>query len=399
MVLSKINRCDIYVCIWALYTMQGILYPQGFINQLLQFIMLFWALYVSCRYLLPNNLMPRLMRAASLLVYMYVIYGLIYLFSGHPAYSGDSASPATYVYLQNSLKSLLPIFLFYHYSINGYLTEKRLRVYLLLLTVVSIMSFQHNKSVILLSSSSRTEITNNMAYSFLGLIPMAYLYYKKPIWQFVFLSVLLFFILIGMKRGAILIGAICFLYFIYEMWKSAKNFKQRFLILLLSIAIISFIVWRIMVLLETSDYFVYRIAETLAGDSSGRDTLATAIWTEFWKRSSVLNILFGHGANSTIAFAGNYAHMDWLETLCNNGFIGVFILLYFYYSMLKETLKVNRKTCPHLRTVFLMLFLIAFLKTLFSMSIQSMGLSTTIMIGYLMYVSKYQIDETTSYNR
>lgn len=398
MIRNKINRCDIYVCIWTLYTLQGFLYQQGHINQLLQFVMLFWALFVSCRYLLPNNRNSKLMIATLLLLYMYVIYGLVYLISGRQVYFYDGDSATSYGYLQNSLKSLLPIFLFYHYSIKGYLTEKRLRVYLLLMIIVSIISFLYNKSVILLSTG-RTEITNNLAYSFLGLMPMAYLYYRKPLWQFVIMAVLLFFILIGMKRGAILIGAICLLIFIYEMWKAAKSLKQRFQMLILSIAIISFVVWQVAVMLKTSDYFVYRIAATLEGDSSGRDTLATAIWTKFWEKSSILNLLFGHGANSTISFAGNYAHMDWLEILCNNGFIGIFLALNFYYTMFRDTFRLNSKIYPHLRTAFLILFLIAFSKTILSMSIQDMGLSTTIMIGYLMYVSHCHVDEATLYDR
>ena len=398
MVLSKINRCDIYVCIWALYNLQGFLYPQGLINQLLQFIMLFWALSVSSRYILPNNEMPRLMRATLALVYMYVIYGLVYLISGHQVYFHDGGSPSSYVYLQYSLNSLLPIFLFYHYSIKGYLTEKRLRVYLLFMLVVTIIEFQYHKSVVYLLTGY-TEITNNVGYSFLELMPMTYLYYKKPMWQFVILFVLIFFILLGMKRGAILIGAICFLYFMFKMWKAATTFTHRFLILSLSIAIIILVVWQVNIMLETSDYFVYRIAKTMEGDTSGRDTVAKEILTKFWGQSSILNLLFGHGANSTIAYAGNYAHNDWLETLCNNGFIGIFLLLNFYFSMLKSALRVNPKTCPHLRTAFLILFIIALTKTLFSMSIQDMGLSTTIMIGYLMYILKYQIDETVTYNR
>lgn len=395
--LGNINRCDIYILLWVLYSFQGILYSQGMINQLLQLLMLVWCLIVSSKYLTNWSYIPRLLKVTSLLVYMYLIYGLIYMLYSQPVTFEEGGSPASYYYLQQSLNSLLPIFLFYSYTKKGYITEKRLRAYFFIFTIVAVYTFQHtHQEQVFADIYGRTEFTNNVGYTFLALMPMLYMFNKKPIVQYVLASILLLFIVMSMKRGAIVIGTLCFSQFLYQNWKSSSRAKDRLLIVLLTLSILGVAYYFVSNMLEHSDLFLRRLEATKEMDSSGRYDLVSIIWKKYWASISVISLLLGNGANSTISFAGNYAHQDWLETLCNNGVVGVGILLSFYITFLKTILSRRLLNCQkYLKAAFLMLFLICIMKTIFSMSIQGMEISITMMIGFLNY-NEFKNDENTS---
>ena len=112
--LKKINRCDIYVGLWCLYTLQGVIYPVGIINQLLQLLMLLWGMFALYRYTFSVNIGSKILKATYLLVVMYVIYGCLNILIG--GNGAEVFGVGSYVYLQSSLKSLSPIFLFYIFS-------------------------------------------------------------------------------------------------------------------------------------------------------------------------------------------------------------------------------------------------------------------------------------------
>lgn len=395
--LGEINRCDLYVILWAMYSCQGSLYSQGIINQALQLSMLVWCIVASFKFLINLTRMPHLLKVTSLLVYMYLIYGLIYILFSQPVTFESGYSPASYYYLQQSLNSLLPIFLFYTYSKDGYLTEKRMRVYFFIFIIVAICNFLHSYQENLRADLyGRTEFTNNVGYTFLSLMQMLYLFNKKPIVQYVLLSIVLAFIIMSMKRGAIVIGTLCFIQFLYQNWKNSSRTKDRILIFVLTLLILGVAYWYVNNMLEHSDYFVRRLEATQEMDSSGRTDLVSIIWEKYWTNISMISLLFGNGANSTISFAGNYAHQDWLETLCNNGVVGVGILLSFYITFLKSAFSKQFKCKKSLKSIFKMLFLICIMKTIFSMSIQGMEISITMMIGFLSY-NEFKDENTSSY--
>lgn len=394
---KRINRCDLYICLWAIYNLQGFLYPQGIINQTAQMLMLFWCITVSSKYFINGKQLPRLLKITVVLVCMYFIYGLIYMLHSQPVTFEEGGSPASYYYLQQSLNSLLPIFLFYSYTKRGYITEKRLRVYFFLFVIVAICTFQHlHQEQVLTDLYGRTEFTNNVGYTFLSLMPMLYLFNKKPIVQYLLASIVLLFIVMSMKRGAIVIGAMCFFHFFYQNWKNSSRTKDRLLIVLLTLLLFGVAYYYVSNMLEHSDLFLKRLEATQDMDSSGRDDLVSIIWMKYWNNIGVVSLLLGNGANSTISFAGNYAHQDWLETLCNNGVVGVGILLSFYITFLKTALSQRLNSQNYLKSAFLMLFIICIMKTIFSMSIQGMDISITMMIAFLNF-NELKNENTSSY--
>ena len=376
---KKLNACDYYIAIWALYYLQGVLYPQGIINRLLQLIMILWAGIVAVKSL-NLALKSPFLKVILYLVLMYCIYGgWIILFGDDVAYRKD------YIYLQNSLNSLLPIFLFFYYTKKRLITSNRILIYSVIFILFSIVMFYKNKYSVLATRDAE-EITNNMGYLFVSLLPLVFFFNKRPILQYTLLSVIGVFIFMGMKRGAILIGSLSIIFFIYSNFKSA-NRKQKIGILLLSIGIIIGAMYYLSYMMQSSDYFVRRIEQTAEGNSSGRDRIYGSIWEAFINEPNILYFLLGHGANATIGVAGNYAHNDWLETIFNNGIIGGLILLSFFVIMAKTVYKQRHRFPKYMYYSFFLVLFISFAKTIFSMSIQNLNTSQTLLLGYFAYWS------------
>ena len=387
-IFKSFNRCDLFVGIWSLYMLQAILYPIGMINRILQLIMILWGVIVTCRHLLNFSRLPRFLNATFVLILMYIIYGVIHMIFGTPVISkyGFSAS-SNYVYLQASLNSLLPIFVFYDFTKKGLLTEDRIKKYLFLFLIVFILMFVHN-SLSLMQEDKQEENTNNIAYMFVTLVPFVYFYYKKPLLQYIIILTLLVFVILGVKRGAILVFLVSVVYFLFAKLKTGSNKKTVNVLLaaMLLLFAISFVQYR----LAVSEYLNLRVEQTAEGATSGRDILYKAIWNEVSQETNLLTFIFGRGANSTIGIAGNYAHNDWLETLCNNGALGAVILGYFFLILFKLLFVVKRNLPSYYFDSFFTLFLIVSMKSVFSMSIQNMEISTTMLLGYIVYKSLHR---------
>lgn len=380
---KKLNACDYYIAIWSLYYLQGVLYPQGIINRLLQLIMILWAGIITIKSLKYAFKSPFL-KVTLCLVLMYCIYGgWIIVFGNVPNKYGWA--PPTYIYLQVSLNSLLPIFLFFYYTKKGLVNTNIIIRYSIIFLLVSIVMFYKNKYS-LMEKLNNEEITNNMGYLFLSLLPLAFFFNKRPILQYILLAIIGIFILMGMKRGAILIGSISIVFFLYSSFKSA-NKKKKIGIVLLSIGIIIGGIYYISDMMQTSDFFMRRIEQTLEGDTSNRDTIYGSIWKTFLNESNIFYFVFGRGADASIGIVGNYAHQDWLETLINNGIIGGLILLSFFVVMAKTAYKQRHRFPKYMYYSFLLVLFISFAKTIFSMSIQDMHISQTLLLGYFAYWS------------
>lgn len=378
--LKKINQCDIYVGLWCIYMLQGVLYPPGIINRVLQLIMLLWSMTAVFRYIINSTKYTYhpILKATFVLIVMYTIYGTI-----HIMFDAPIMIQGQHVYLQTALNSLAPIFLFYEFTMNGKLTSDRIRIYLPILIVTCILLFYYKESRILLDSN-KEEITNNIGYMFIPLIPILFFYSKKPILQFVFLGIILLYVFMGMKRGAILIAVLGSIVLLYANIKNSSR-GVKFLFAMLTIIIIIGICMYINYMMNTSAYFMARFEQTLDGDASGRDVIYSKLWNTLLYESRPLYFYLGRGANSTLKIAGTFAHQDWLETFCNNGLIGVFILFGFFYAFGKNALISKRHFSGMMFYSFITIFIIIFSKTLFSMSIQDLDLSESMLIGYFAF--------------
>ncbi len=364
--------------------MQGLLYPSGVINRILQLVIIVWGLIIFSKYTFGPLRQTRLLKATSALVFMYCLYGGLLIIIGNPLLTASIPGlPAKYIYLQVSLRSLLRIYVFYYYASVGYLTATRIRFYAVILLLSLIPQYYYQKAQITFTLG-RDEVTNNIGYPFLSIITVLFFFNKKPFLQYVLLAATLIYIIMSMKRGAIAIGLVSVVALIGANIFSSSN-KYKFWSVLFTAVLITGVTVFVSFMMSESDLFVYRIEQTLSGDSSARDVLYETTWRRITEESNIFYILFGRGADSTFAVAGDYAHQDWLETLCNNGLVGGVILLCFYVSLFRDACSSKNVFSRNYYIAYMLLFFNVFAATMFSMSIQSMELSYSMLLGYFTY--------------
>ena len=382
--IKNLNRCDFFLLIWVIYYLQGIAYPEGGIISLaLLGVNLLISASCTLKVMQRRN-GPIYFRGLNMLIFLFTIYGFILVLMGPSTlyYPISGKSMPSYNYIKSIYLSMLPIYPFYYYTKRGYLTAEHLRMWgviFLASVTLSYISMQRDALEALLEKGSHAdEITNNSGYLFLSCLPLLVLYRKKPLIQFTALAFVMAFIVMGMKRGAIVIGLVCAAYF---MWQAIRNStgKTRFMFIILSVGICAGAVLFFIHQMSTSNYMMKRIEDTLSGNSSGRDNLYTFFWNYFTENADFTHYLLGRGANGTLEIYYNYAHNDWLEIAVNQGLLGIIIYAFYwfcFYKTWKHAKNIDSKT------ILVLTALIFFAKTLFSMSYADMSYVSTSVLGY-----------------
>lgn len=382
--IKHFNRCDFFLLVWVLYYLQGIVYPEGgVISLVLLSINLLVSAICAFKVMLWTNT-PIYFKGLNSLMLLFTVYGFILIVMSPSIlyYPISGFRMASYNYIKSIYLSLLPIYPFYYYAKRGYLTTEHLRIWgVIFLVSVTLSYFSEQRKaleVLLEKVTNADEATNNVGYLFLSCLPLLVLYHKKPLTQFAALAFVLAFIIMGMKRGAIIIGLVSAIYFMCQDIKNSKG-KTRFLFILLSLGICVGAVFFFIHQMATSDYMMERIEETIAGNSSGRDKLYSFFWNYFTENANFLQHLFGRGANGTLEIYYNYAHNDWLEIAVNQGLIGIVVYAFYwlgFYKTWKQATNIDAKT------MLALTFFIFFAKTIFSMSYAGMTYVSTSILGY-----------------
>ena len=382
--ISRINRCDLFLVAWVLYYLQGILYPAG---GAISITLLGLTLLVSANCAIKvlqwrNN--PVYFKGFNMLMLLFTIYGFALIISSSSTlyYPLSGKTMPSYNYIKSIYLSLLPIYPFYYYTKKGYLTAERLKKWGLIFLVSITLSYYRMQrdalQELLEEGSSADEVTNNMGYLFLSILPMLVIYRKKPLLQFAAFAFVMAFLIMGMKRGAIIIGSISAIYFMWQLIKKSSG-RARFMFIFLSVAICVSVVYFFIHEMATSDYMQQRLESTMEGNSSGRDNLYSFFWHYFTDEADVLHYLIGRGANGTLEIYYNYAHNDWLEIAVNQGVLGLVVYALYYLGFYK-TWKCATNTDA--KTILALMLFIFFAKTLFSMSYADMTFVATAPLGY-----------------
>lgn len=388
--IAKLNRCDWFLIVWEVYYLWGVFYPSGgAFPTILLGINLLVSIVCAVKICQMSHT-PHYFKGLNLLVLMFTIYGvaLIIMSPSTICYNLSGISMTSYNYLKSIYLSILPIYAFYYFGVKGYLTAERLRCWAIIFCVSCIVYYYHNmhQSLLWLAEigSSREEITNNEGYTFLSLIPIWVLFRKKPLLQYTGLALCLAFIIMGMKRGAILIGGVVTCYLIWQIIKNSRR-KQRRYIILLTLVLGCAAVYFIMDMMLSSEYFLYRLETTMEGNSSGRDNLYSFFWNYFTKEATFSQFLFGRGANGTLEVYYNYAHNDWLEIAVNQGLLGVIVYGVYWFGFYKTW---RYATNIESKTILALFGIIYFAKTIFSMSYSDMSYVCTSVLGFALSSTK-----------
>ncbi len=335
--------------------------------------------------MLPLRKYPVLLKASSWFLLMFVIYG-IHLFLFRPSYT-----TTTYEYAEFYINSFGPVFIFYKFSKDGLLTENRMKVYFIFLFLVVIWRYCHN-----ITSSIKDEFTNNTGYELVSLLPLTWLFHKQHLLRYSLWAIFMLLILLSMKRGAILIGGICFIWMLYESIMHSTSKKSRYIAVLFGAVLTIGATSLVLNLLENSTYFQNRVEATQDGKSSGRDEIYSMLIEHMIESKSYADLLIGRGANSTLELK-RMAHQDWLQVAYDNGLIGICLFLNFCGAFLYTAINSRCRISRNLSTSFLMLFFIFFMKTLFSMSLTVISIGMSMLMGYYTFktneYSSYVIDK------
>lgn len=375
-----LNKMNIYIFLWLMYSFQDLFLPKGTIfTQLLVVFLLVYSLYsvlvVNIQYKLQK---PAFFSGLNALICLFSLYGVAYIIWG-----GRSE------YLKSIYISLLPIYSFYDFFKKRTISERTVYFWVVAFFLLTTFQYHHEYQKQLLwavfKGSSREEFTNNIGYLFLSLIPMCVYLYKKPLIQYIAIGYCMMFILMAMKRGAILIGFLCLVWF---LWKNMKktNVKKKIALVCLTLFLGTFGVLFVQKQMNESLYFQQRFEDTLEGNSSGRDRIYGKIVDYFWNGTSPLQFVFGSGAEATIDIAGNFAHNDWLEIAINQGLLGLFVYMFYWTLFSKECL--SKSYSSQNKLALQLLFIIYFMKTLFSMSYGFMTIPATFVLGYCLAQEK-----------
>ena len=393
----RLNRCDWFLIFFLMYYLQGILYPSGGVISLgFLSVNLVVSLFYTLRVIQMRDI-PVYFRGLNIFLVLVSVYGIA-LIATSPAtiyYPISGASVTSYNYLKYVWISLLPVYTFYYFARKGYLTEERLRVWGFLFLASTVVSYFHMQQetlkLVAKMGSDAKEVTNNAGYIFLSNIPLLVVYRRKPLLQFALLAFSLAFIVMGMKRGAILLGGLSAVYFMRQAIRNSSG-KYRFLFVAMSVMLCIGAVMFFIHMMNTSEYMMQRINATMEGNSSGRDKLYSHFWNYFIHEADILQFFIGRGANGTMEIYKNYAHNDWLELAVNQGLLGI-VCYVFYWRCFYKTWRhtVDEKA----KVIIAMTMIIYFAKTLFSMSYGDMDYITTSTLGYAlatMYPSEPEIE-------
>lgn len=369
----------IYTLLWSIYFLQGTVFSHygGGIAQMILVVLLLFSIYCFL-YVNINYNVNSYLKALNLLILMFTVYGVISIFRGESIIMEHNLRAVIpFYYLKNVYISLLPIYVYYLFAKMGILEQKYLQLYLYIFLILVTFSYIENYMNVS-KRAEREEVTNNMGIRFMTLIPMLFFLEKRRLLQYAALVYILTFVVMGMKRGAILLGGILAIYFLYHSLKEASQREKLYLFLLSFVAsILIFLV--VQDLMANSAYFQRRVEQTLEGNASGRDSIYSMLWYSFLENGSLFHCLFGFGADATIQFVGKYAHNDWLELLINNGLLGVCLYAWYwraFYNMEKKFEDVQIKNAS------VAYFIALFMLTLYSMSYNNMDIFLTMGLGY-----------------
>ena len=380
---------NIYILVCLLNQMRNSLFVENdFLGQIVSGL----SLSLSVLYFFVVNWkyygrLPRFLSLLNFFLLILTLYGLYNIVIGKSlvitAMGFEAVSNISYLYYIYS--SLLPIYTFYYFAKTGWLTEKRiivlLFVFLISASIYFWMAYEQLLIKALIRGDDSDEFTNNVGYTFVYMFPLVFFLKKYKALQYALIIYVFYYIMISMKRGAMLIGGLCLLYFIYQIWKESSSWKR--FVLLLCVGVLSVIGMHFIAdMFADSLYFQARIEQTLSGDSSGRDQIYSHLIDYFMNKTSLSQFVFGSGANATIDVSGINAHNDWLELLINQGLFGVVIYILYFVYLFKEMHQSKNYIPNHIYIAYSMIVYILFVKSLFSMSYNGISLEAACGLGF-----------------
>ena len=284
---------------------------------------------------------------------------------------------------KNILACLFPFYPFYYFARKGLLKPWHFLLFFVLMLPVTILQFySYRNNILLEAGSTDMDVVNNISYSFVSLIPFVFLFRDKRLLSGASLAVLMFFIIQGSKRGAIIAGAagvIAYIYYQLQTIEKGKKISGYFAVIIL-LAVLGVFAYKSFISNEFALERMYSISE---GDSSYRETLYSTIYNLWLDCNNFWNYLFGFGLTTSLDLTrGDMAHSDWLQLLSSLGIAGVIVYMLFFYASVRHSL--SSKWNSDKKLLMLTMTIIWFFVSLISMGYTSMTFFTySMLFGFL----------------
>lgn len=375
--IKAVNIRDFLFILIASYSAQGALYPNGtIISQVSLLILLLISGIYFLKTLLQKNNKNLFYKVVTVFVIMNVIVAV---------FGGDITNSYHFGQLKNTLLVYLPFFPFYYFAQKGILEEKYLKRFFIVILFLAIMIFfRYNTQMQILRNTEDLNFVNNTTYKFVFIMPFVFLFIQKKVFSLLLLSVLLFFVITGSKRGAVIsivVGSLFYVYLLLKTISDDKKYKVRnYLLTLIGITVFLVLIYNYF---QSNELLISRLSSIAEGDSSGRDLIYSKLINAWFNSNNFINILFGFGYVSSIEISGGlFAHNDWLELLTSFGLMGVVVYFIMFYAAMKFAF--NSKVKTEKKIMMMALLSIWFITSVVSMNYASPnGVYQTILLAYL----------------
>ena len=370
--------CYIYILLWMLYNLQGVLMLKGLVAQII-FMALLGLSFYACYQVNTHYKISPYIKWLNVMLVILTVYGVYLIVDGEVVYKGKFLDKvvSSHSYLQAIYISVMPIYAFYYFSLKRELNPHNMKVVFLLLFAFSVAAY-YQQYFKVSANSGKEDVVNNIGFLFVPLIPMLAIVKMRNIWKYILVLLSFGFIMLSMKRGAILTGGVVLLLF---MMHNVKVRTKTQIVSTFGLLItVTFVIYKLVANLYTTNAFFHRRFElTMQGYTSQREKLYSYFWHTFSEGTSPFEFFFGHGANGTVALYGQYAHNDWLEFAINQGLLGVILYVVYWIIFIKEWLDCETDDIRQaLGSIIVAYLMISF----FSMSYGCMPLAASLCIGY-----------------
>lgn len=366
----------------VVYNAQGVLYAKG--SSISQMVLIsihgIGSLYFIKTLLLKTKI--NLFYKAWTALLLLNVFGLIL--------TGSLNNAIHFSMFKGVLMSLLVFYPFYYFSYKKLMTSKDLIVFVIVLIPIYIAQFYLAQEQILSERiSGNTNVVNNTAYDLLWLLPFVFLIRRSKAVSAALFLIIILFIIQSAKRGAMLIGGVTLLFYVYYQLKtiSEKHRVRSYLITLLGVIALGY--YTIDFLIQ-NEFLIERLQQLEEGSFSGRDIIYANLFNAWYNSDNFFNLLFGYGFASSVNLSGtgNLAHNDWLELLTNFGLLGVVIYMMLFFSGFKNVF--STKWGKDKRIIMGVIMTMWLLSTIFSMGYTVDG-------GYLKAIlSAYLIGDSSN---
>ena len=359
----------VYFLVCIVLAVFSYIYNSNFIYEPILIYLTGSALYYSY-VAVTNYKLPIFFKGTFLFVLTLTLYGIFLVIVGDDIFwkaTGHVLRKYLYIlWLIPAMLSVVPVYIF---TSRGLIGEREMKILFLIFFICGINSYyggleQQMAYAVLMQEEEMEEFTVTSVYQLLSLLPLIILFKKQQILQFIFLAVIFIFLVLSAKRGAIMLGGASAVLFILSMFVNS-SLAKKVAIFFITVALMFVIYLFINYQMETSPYFASKVQRTFEGYASGRDEYAKHILDYYLNTSTTFQMIFGIGAQGTLAANESFAHNDWLAILLEQGVFGVFLYVIYWIGFVLTWLK-SRIDFDAFVVIGLLL-LIGFGKSVFSM--------------------------------